>query len=108
MRQNMNAVPLEAGMIITDEPGIYREGSHGVRHENQLVVVDAGTNEFGKWLKFESLTLCHFDTSAIVRELMNPDEVAWLNEYNEKVYQTYKNMLPRSMREWLREKTAAI
>lgn len=108
MRQNMNSVPLEAGMIITDEPGIYREGSHGVRHENQLVVVDAGTNEFGKWLKFESLTLCHFDTTAIVRELMNPDEVAWLNEYNEKVYQTYKNMLPHSMREWLREKTAAI
>lgn len=108
MRQNMNAVPLEAGMIITDEPGIYREGCHGVRHENQLVVVDAGTNEFGRWLKFESLTLCHFDTSAIIRELMNPDEIAWLNEYNEKVYQTYKNMLPRSMREWLREKTAAI
>ncbi len=108
MRQNMNAVPLEAGMIITDEPGIYREGRHGVRHENELLVVDAGTNEFGRWLRFESLTLCHFDTTIIVRELLSPDEIEWLNEYNEKVYQTYKHMLPHSMKEWLREKTAAI
>lgn len=108
MRQNMNDVALRPGMVITDEPGIYREGKHGVRHENELLVVDAGTNEFGSWLKFESLTLCHFDTTILVRDLMTADEIAWLNEYNEKVYQTYKNSLPRSMREWLREKTAAI
>ena len=108
MRQNMNDVPLVPGMIITDEPGIYREGRHGVRHENQLLVVDAGENEFGHWLRFESLTLCHFDTSVIIKELLTEEERTWLNEYNEKVYQTYRHSLPSSIREWLREKTAAI
>lgn len=108
MRQNMNDVPLKPGMILSDEPGIYREGKHGVRHENLLLVTDAGTNEFGSWLRFEPLTLCHFDTSAIIPELLTPDEKQWLNAYNEKVYRTHKDRLPSSIASWLRDKTAAI
>ena len=96
------------GMIITDEPGIYREGRHGIRHENVLQVVDAGQNDFGHWLRFEPLTLCHFDTSVLLPELLTEEEIGWLNDYNETVYRTYKDRLTPAISEWLREKTAAI
>ena len=108
LRQNLNDVPLMPGMIITDEPGIYREGRHGIRHENVLQVVDAGQNDFGHWLRFEPLTLCHFDTSVLLPELLTEEEVGWLNDYNETVYRTYKDRLTPAISEWLREKTAAI
>ena len=108
LRQNLNDVPLMPGMIITDEPGIYREGRHGIRHENVLQVVDAGQNDFGHWLRFEPLTLCHFDTSVLLPELLTEEEIGWLNDYNETVYRTYKDRLTPAISEWLREKTAAI
>lgn len=107
-RQNFNKVPLLPGMILTDEPGIYREGRHGIRHENVLLVVEDGTNDFGSWLRFETLTLCHFDTSIIMKELLNKEEIEWLNAYNASVWKAYKDKLPRAISEWLREKTAAI
>ncbi|MBO4427466.1 MAG: aminopeptidase P family protein [Bacteroidales bacterium] len=107
IRQNLNAQPLMAGMIVSDEPGIYREGMHGVRHENLLLCVPAGENEFGRWLRFEPLTLCHYDTSILRTELLTPDEIAWLNSYNESVYQQLKDLLPPEVAEWLRGKTLA-
>ena len=94
--------------ISSDEPGIYREGMHGVRHENLLLCVDAGTNEFGSWRAFEVLTLCHFDTAAIEPGLLGEDERRWLNSYNEKVYATLGHLLPEEEREWLRIKTRPI
>ena len=108
IRQNLNPVPLEPGMIISDEPGIYREGLHGVRHENLLLCVADGCNDFGRWLKFETLTLCHFDTSALETSLLDKDELEWLNAYNERVYRTLGPMLPVEITEWLREKTLPI
>lgn len=108
VRQNFNSTPLLPGMVISDEPGIYREGMHGVRHENLLLVVEAGRNDFGRWLEFETLTLCHFDTSAIVADLLSDDEKAWLNAYNEKVYRTLARYLENPERDWLRSKTEAI
>ena len=108
IRQNLNPVPLEKGMIVSDEPGIYREGRFGVRHENLLLVQDAGDNEFGSWLKFDTLTLCHFDTSIVIKEMLSEEEIEWLNDYNEHVYTTLRRHLPSSVAQWLREKTAAI
>ena len=108
VRQNLNPEGLVPGMIISDEPGIYREGQHGVRHENLLLCVDAGTNEFGHWCAFEPLTLCHFDTGAVLPELLTPAERDWLNSYNTMVYASLAPELPRQVAEWLREKTAAI
>ncbi len=108
IRQNLNPVGLEAGMITSDEPGIYREGQHGVRHENLLLCVDAGSNGFGKWLRFEPLTLCHFDTSAVEAELLDADELEWLDNYNESVFRTLGPLLPQEVALWLREKTKAI
>ena len=108
IRQNFNTQPLLPGMILSDEPGIYREGRHGVRHENLLLVVESESNEFGRWLEFEPLTLCHFDTSAIERNLLDQSEIDWLNEYNARVYKTLKGLLPPAVSAWLKEKTEAI
>ena len=95
-------------MITSDEPGIYREGQHGVRHENLLLCVKAGESDFGRWLAFEPLTLCHFETGILVRELLDRDEIDWLNAYHERVYQTLSPYLSEEVAAWLREKTEAI
>lgn len=108
VRQNFNRTPLLPGMVLSDEPGIYREGKHGVRHENLLLVCEDGTNDFGKWLRFEPLTQCHFDTAAIVTDLLNQEEIDWLNEYNRKVYSTLRPFLSTEVGEWLKEKTQPL
>lgn len=108
IRQNFNSQPLLPGMIISDEPGIYREGMHGVRHENLLLVRGIGDNEFGSWLGFETLTLCHFDTSCLDASLLAPEEIDWLNAYNKRVYETLAPRLPAEVAEWLRGKTRPV
>lgn len=108
MRQNLNAQPLLPGMLITDEPGIYREGLHGVRHENILLCTEAPETGFGRWLRFESLTLCHFDTSALVPDLLDDEEKAWLNSYHRRVFDTLSPLLPPDVAAWLEEKTREI
>ena len=108
IRQNLNPQPLLPGMVTSDEPGIYREGLFGVRHENLLLCVEAGDNEFGSWLQFEPLTMCHFDTSVIRTELLTADEIDWLNAYNSTVYETLSPLLPEDVAAWLKLKTAPI
>ena len=107
-RQNFNSYPFVPGVINTIEPGLYREGMHGVRHENVVLVREDGTNDFGTWYSFETLTLCHYDTSALVLDLLTPDEKAWLNAYNERVFRTLSPRLPADIAAWLREKTKAV
>ncbi len=108
IRQNLSPQPMLPGMITSDEPGIYREGLFGIRHENLVLCVDGGSNDFGNWLKFETMTLCHFDTSVIVKELLDASEIEWLDSYNAKVFQTLSPHLPSEVTEWLRSKTKAI
>ena len=108
IRQNFNAQPLLPGMIVSDEPGIYREGMHGIRHENLLLVRSVGSNEFGSWLGFETLTLCHIDTSCLDVSLLTADERAWLNAYNARVFTTLGPRLSPAEAEWLRSKTLPI
>ena len=108
IRQNFNSVALEPGMICSDEPGIYREGMHGIRHENLLLCRAVGDNEFGSWLGFEPLTLCHFDTSCLEVSLLTADERDWLNAYNERVYRTLSPRLPADVAAWLRNQTLPV
>jgi Xaa-Pro aminopeptidase len=108
IRQNLNPQALLPGMVVSDEPGIYREGLHGVRHENLLLCREAGCNDFGAWLRFETLTLCHYDTSILVTELLDRDEVIWLNEYNRRVFETLAPLLPAEVAAWLEEKTQPV
>ena len=108
IRQNLNSQPLLPGMVTSDEPGIYREGQHGVRHENILLCVEAGDNVFGDWLGFETLTLCHIDTSALILSLMTEQEKAWLDGYNRHVYETLAPELDPETAGWLRLKTLPV
>lgn len=108
IRYQYNPQPLLPGMLTSNEPAIYREGMHGVRHENLVLCREAGVSEFGDWLEFETMTLCHIDTSAILPELLGPEALAWLNSYNERVYRTLSPNLPQDVAEWLRKKTRTI
>jgi len=108
IRQNFNSIPLVPGMISSNEPGLYRENMHGVRHENLILCVEEGSNQFGDWYGFDTVTLCHFDTSAVIPELLDRDEIEWLNAYNEKVFRTLSPHLPAELSIWLREKTEPI
>ena len=108
IRQNFNSQPLLPGMVTSNEPGIYREGRHGIRHENVVLCREAGMNEFGDWLEFETLTCCHIDTSAVLADLLDKDEKAWLNAYNEKVYRKISPLLSPEEAAWLRNKTMPI
>ena len=95
-------------MITSVEPGLYREGLHGVRHENVLLCREAGVNAFGDWIEFETLTCCHIDTSAVVVELLTDAELNWLNAFNDRVYRTLASVLPARTAAWLRDKTLPI
>ena len=108
IRQNFNQTPILPGMITSNEPGIYREGMHGVRHENLVLCVEDGSSDFGDWLRFETLTLCHFDTSAIIVDLLGRDEIEWLNAYNARVCSALSPLLPPEEAEWLAHKCRAI
>lgn len=108
IRQNFNRQPLVPGMITSNEPGIYREGKYGIRHENLVLCVDDGRNDFGQWCRFETLTLCHLDTSIVIKELLDASEIEWLNSYNAKVFQTLSPRLPSEIAQWLRKKTLPI
>ena len=92
-------------MVTSDEPGLYREGCHGIRHENILLCRETGQTEFGDWLSFETLTCCHIDTSAVLPDLLGPEALAWLNDYNARVYETLAPLLPEEVADWLKNKT---
>ena len=108
VRQNLNGVGFEAGLVVSDEPGIYREGLFGVRHENLILCVSAGSNDFGNWLRFEPLTLCPFDTSALLVDMLTPAERDWLNDYHALVYDRLRPYLDESDSEWLRRRTEVV
>lgn len=108
IRWQYNPQPLLPGMVTSNEPALYREGMHGVRHENIILCKDAGGSQFGEWNEFETLTLCHFDTAAVQPELLSADELAWLNAYNARVYDTLAPLLPDDVALWLRSKTLPI
>jgi Xaa-Pro aminopeptidase len=81
---------------------------HGVRHENVMQVRAVGDNEFGSWLGFETITLCHYDTSCLEVSLLTVAERDWLNAYNERVYRELSPRLPAEVAAWLREKTLPV
>ena len=107
-RMEWKPAPLVAGMTITDEPGIYLEGKFGVRIENTLLITPYKETQFGQFLQFESLTLCPIDTTPIVKEMLLTEEIAWLNQYHQHVYDTLAPHLNNDEAAWLKSACAAI
>ncbi len=98
----------EEGMVITDEPGIYIEGSHGVRLENELLVCSGTKNEYGQFMYFEAITLIPMDLDAIDPAMMTEEEKKLLNDYHKKVYDSLEAHLTEEEKEWLKVYTRAI
>jgi Xaa-Pro aminopeptidase len=106
--QKPNTVILEKGMVITNEPGIYREGKYGIRTENVLLVALDENTEFGQFMKFETISYCPIDIEGIDVNLLNEKEKQWLNSYHRKVYDLISCHLNEEEREWLKKETREI
>lgn len=108
MGMRPNAVRLEPGMILTDEPGVYRDGEYGIRLENTLVVQEELTNEFGTFLKFETISYCPLDTRHVIVEMLDTEEKQWLNDYHKMVFDQLEALLDEEEKVWLSQATRAI
>lgn len=106
----MNYMPalLLPGMTVTNEPGIYKAGKHGVRTENTMLIVKSKETEFGAFYKFEPLTLCPIDKEAILPEMLSYEEKQWLNNYHSLVYDRLNASLNTDEQAWLKEATSPI
>ena len=105
IRHTWKPAPLHAGMTVTNEPGIYRAGKHGVRIENTMLIVEDGETEFGKFLRLEPLTLCPIDLTPVLWDIMAPEEVEYINQYHKKVYEALSPHLDEEERQWLNKQT---
>ena len=107
-RMEWKPAPLVAGMTITDEPGIYLPGRFGARTENTLLITPYRETEFGKFLQFESLTLCPIDKTPIAVEMMTSEEISWLDDYHQMVFDRLAPHLNADEIAWLRQACAPL
>lgn len=105
IRMNNVPTPLQPGMTVTNEPGIYRAGKYGIRTENTMLTVPSRKTDFGEFYKFEQLTLCPINTEAILWNMLSSEEISWLNEYHETVYSKLSPLLSDEEKQWLRNAT---
>ncbi|MCR3955971.1 MAG: aminopeptidase P family protein [Gudongella sp.] len=103
-----NNVAMEPGMVVTVEPGVYREGMHGIRTENVAVVQEDLENESGRFLSFKVLSYCYIDRECIIPEMLSEQEKVWLDQYHMNVFEKLKDRLDDQVLLWLKEKTRPI
>lgn len=108
MNGDSACVPLEEGMVISNEPGLYLTGQFGIRHENLVLVRKGEKTNFGQFMYLEPLTMVPFDKDAIDVSLMTPQEIVLLNEYHAKVYEKLAPCFTGEELAWLEGATAAI
>ena len=108
IRMNENPVVLQPGMVTSNEPGVYKAGSHGIRTENLTLVCKDKEGMFGDYLKFETITLCPICKKGIVKEMLTNEEIEWLNNYHQIVYEKLSPNLNEEEKVWLQEATASI
>jgi Xaa-Pro aminopeptidase len=99
---------IEPGMVISDEPAFYRPGLYGFRTENLLVCREEKETEYGSFLGFETVTLCHIVPELIDVSLLDESELEWLNGYHSRVYESLQEYLEPELRDWLRKKTRPL
>ncbi len=102
------AVALEKGMLISNEPGVYRTGQWGVRIENLVTVVDGCETEFGEFFAFRTVSFCPIQRDLIDIELLTDDEVAWIDEYHTTVRERLTPLLNKTHASWLADATAPL
>ena len=108
IRMNENPVVLYPGMVTSNEPGVYKTGSHGIRIENLILTCKDQAGMYGDYLKFETLTLCPICKKGIIKGMLNDEEINWFNTYHQKVYNTLSPLLNKEEKEWLKEATSNI
>lgn len=108
IRLNINPTPLQPGMITSNEPGLYLEGRYGIRLENLIVTVPAMETEFGRFYKFDTMTLFPFDTALMQTEMMTDAEIEWVNAYHAEVRRRLTPLLSAEEAAWIEKKTASI
>ncbi|MBS5884331.1 aminopeptidase P family protein [Clostridium sp.] len=109
IRPEGNSTVLKPGMIITNEPGVYKEGKHGIRIENTLLVVkDINSEEFGEFYKFKTISYCPIDLNGVVIEMLTNEERDWLNNYHKIVFEKLSPYLDDEEIEFLKVQTREI
>ncbi|HZK94136.1 MAG TPA: aminopeptidase P family protein [Prolixibacteraceae bacterium] len=108
IRPEYNSEPIRAGQIITNEPGIYREGEYGIRIENVLVCKKDFQSNFGSFLSFDTITMCPIDRKLVDRQLLNDEEITWLNSYHTKVLSELGSRLNPEVMKWLKAQCEPI
>ncbi len=108
IRPDFNPNSIEPGMVFSNEPGLYREGQYGIRIENLIVCVEKEETEFGRFLGFDTLTLCPIDKSLIDLKILTPEEVKWINTYHEQVRKALLTFLNDELQVYLIELTKPI
>jgi Xaa-Pro aminopeptidase len=103
-----NKTIIEAGMLISNEPAIYREGEYGIRTENLMICYEDEETDFGHFLKFETISLCYIDKALIDKSLLDNREISWLNSYHTEVFEKLSPHLNQDEKLWLKEKTEPI
>lgn len=99
---------LEKGMLMTNEPGVYREGEYGIRLENMVLVTGSRQTEFGRFLEFENMTWCHFERDLMDTSLLTQAEIAWIDQYHRQVYDRISPYLSPGIAAWLKTRTAPL
>ena len=95
-------------MTITNEPGIYIEGKHGIRTENMMLVVEDEKTEFGQFMKFEHITYCPIELDGVDKDMLTTEEINWLNAYHKDVYSKLAPYLNEEEKQWLARETREI
>jgi Xaa-Pro aminopeptidase len=108
IRPQDNGIDLEAGMITSNEPGLYRAMEYGIRIENLILTNKAGDSDFGTFFDFETLTLCPIDLNPVIADMLTPEETEWINNYHRGVFDKLSPDLDKDDKEWLKQKTAPI
>lgn len=103
-----NKTTIEAGMLTSNEPAIYREGEYGIRIENLIICYEDEETEFGQFLKFDTVSLCYIEKSLIDKSLLDQKEIEWLNSYHSEVYDKLSPFLTAEEKSWLKEKTEPL
>ena len=108
IRHNIMPAVLEEGMLMSNEPGVYKQGRYGIRTENLIVARKDEVTESGQFMRFETVTFCPIDLNGVVVDMLSPEEKAWLNNYHKEVYEKLSPGLNEELRAWLKYKTRAI